>query len=182
MTKFITFLSLCGGAGSTTLAMTTASKLVNEGNKVSIVIQDKEKFDSLKSLYLPYEISYLDKDLSFSPDLNFMIFVLTSPNQKINEMATKTNGKNIVVSETTPKGLKSLSLFKEKIGDTFEYSIVLNKLLSNRKSHEEAMSLSDVYIIKNRMVYENVLSGRDLFRNEEKISSLVKEEINRIIS
>jgi CO dehydrogenase nickel-insertion accessory protein CooC1 len=181
MTRFITFLSLCGGAGSTTLAMTAASKLINEGKNVSLVIQDKDKFNFLKKLDVPYEISFLDKELYFSPDLNVMIFVLTSPNQKINEMANKTNGKNIVVSDTTPKGLKSLETFKDGIGKTFEHVVVLNKLLSNRKTHEKSMSLNDVFLIKNRMVYENVIEGRNLFEKEDKISSLIKEEIKNIV-
>lgn len=181
-TKFITFLSACGGAGATTLAMATALKLSSENKKVSLVIQDKEKFDYVNKLALPYSVNFLDKDLSYSPDLSAMIFVLTTPNIKINEMANKTGGENIVVSEPTLKGLEKISIFKDKNKEFFNFKVVFNKVLSGRKNHLEFINDEASISVKNRMIYEDIANGRNIFSEEHNIAPVIKREIEKIIA
>ena len=177
-TKFITFLSICGGAGTTTLAMSAALKLVSENKKVCLVIQDREKFEALKDVNLPYSVYFLDKDLAFSPDLFAMIFVLNEPNQKINEMASKTGGVNLVVTEPTQKGRMLLEKFKSQTKSNFNYKVVFNNVLSNRMTHESVFDEEGVELVKNRMIYEDVLFGRDIFSKENsKTTEILKQEI-----
>lgn len=174
--KYITFSGLSGGVGKTTMAILYCSYLKSIGKNPCLFFESEEKYNEVKELKLDYNIINLNKETDVDKNISHLVFV-SSSNQSDQKEITERIKKldetiNFLLLEPTCTQAKRLN---DKLSDIdINYQIIINKILTKRKTHIETYNryVRGFNYVKNRMNYELVLNGENLFGHNANFSGL----------
>ena len=182
---FTTFTSLTPNAGAATLAMIFCEIHAKElgGDNTLLIVQNKQKYEHLSKLSLPYKVYSFDEigNLFMDAKNSAAVFILdkiSNENDKIYKLALS-SGRNYLLVRPHYDAIRRISLLEKH--ENFDFNIIANQILSNRESHLRLLSdLGVSKFIKNREIAESIIYGNSLLTSKRSSSNSFKKEVSDI--
>lgn len=184
--KYVIFSGLSGGVGATTMAMAYCSYRSSMGEKVCLIFENESRYNEVKDLNLDYDVINLNKETDINKDTSYLVLISDTEQSSIIKRIRDLKGSiNYLLVEPTricAERVQSRLISDDEVN----YKVVINKVLTNRKTHTDIYNkyFQGFPFLKNRMNYELVLNGTNLFAKDIKLSGIsnLQAEFSEIFS